>query len=241
MDIHQARYSFLKGDGIDGMLLYLFARAGFANRVSVDIGSGDCVNGNTANLVLFHGFKGYMIDFSAAELATGKRVFESISGLQPPAFIAAMVTGGAINAILREHAVPERIDLLSIDIDSVDLYIVQQVSIQARVIVVEFNNLWGPDECYSVPNRDGFQREFKEFLYGGASLAAFQKVLRPKGYKLVGIAESGFDAFFVLDDADFREIPESSIHSLYDRSPIWRQRHRSSLGDAIRNKEWVQI
>lgn len=241
LSIHQSEYSLMTSDQIDGMLLFLLARGGFTNRVSVDIGAGDGINGNTANLILFHGFRGFMIDGSPESLDIGRQAHAAIGRGLPPTFIHALVTSGNINGLLQQHGAPERVDVLSIDIDSVDLYIAKAIAIVARIIVVEFNNLWGPDESMSVPNVDGFERDLGEFLYGGASLAAFNKTLTAKGYKLVGIAASGFDAFFVQDSEEFRDVPAIDIHALYERSPEWQKRHVSSANHPIRSRNWVRI
>jgi hypothetical protein len=239
--LQQATYSFLGDDDIDGMLLYLFARGGFTNRVLVDVGAGDCINGNTANLILFHDFKGFMIDGGSEGLETGRQVYHAIGHTHPPVFINAMLTSSNISGVLKEYGVPDNIDLLSIDVDSVDLFVAEQIKVTARVVVVEFNNLWGPDESFSVPNIDGFQRELSDFLYGGASLAAFHKIMTARGYKLVGVDASGFNAFFVLDIADFNQVPASTIQSLYEQSPVWQQSHKRSIGHLVRRKRWVEV
>lgn len=237
-----ACYSFIGKDDIDGKLLWLFSRVGFTNRVSVDIGAGNCICGNTANLILFHKFKGYMIDAGSDGLKAGKVIYKALhSYVSEPIFINAMLTSQTVNKVLKDNGVPESFDLLSIDIDSIDLFIADGLSFKPRIIVVEFNNLWGPDESYSVPNRDGFTRELDDFLYGGASLLAFEKIFKAKGYRIAGIASSGFDAFFVTDTSEFAHIPHATIQSLYEQSPMWKQKHTESLNNIIRQKEWVKI
>jgi len=236
-----AHYSLLADDGIDGMVLYLFARGGFTNRVSVDIGAGNGINGNTANLVLFHDFKGYMLDCDGEAIAAGGRAYTMLGRAERVVFVDTMLTSGTVAGVCATHGIPDEVDLLSIDIDSIDLYVAEQIPTRARIIVVEFNNLWGPDESYSVPNVDGFRRELGEFLYGGASLRAFAKVLAAKNYKLVGVAASGFDAFFVLDTRDFKDVPAMSPQALYDRCEPWQRNHNRSINHPVRRKPWVAI
>jgi hypothetical protein len=181
-----------------------------------------------------------MID-GGNEFETARQGYGAFSHVRIPHFIPALLTSGNVNEVLRSHQVPSEVDVLSIDIDSVDLYIAKQIEVKARVVVVEFNNLWGPDESFSVPNIDGFQRELGDFLYGGASLLAYDRVMSAKGYKLVGVAASGYDAFFVLDIADFQAVPARTVRELYETSPAWRRTHERSLADPIRSKPWVAI
>ena len=241
MSPSDAAYSLLGRNDIDGLLLYCFARGGFTNRVAVDIGAGDCLNGNTANLVLFHGFSAFLIDGDERGLDVGRQVYQALQPRVAPRFIHAFLDTDGVNELLRRNNVPDEVDLLSIDIDSIDVFIAERLRIAARVVIVEFNNLWGPDESFSVPNSPGFQRELDRFLYGGASLAAFDKVLTAKGYKLVAVSSSGYDAVFVRDNDDFKRVPQRSLRSLYDENPVWRSTHAKSLHDPIRSRPWQAI
>jgi len=241
MSPSDAAYSLLGRNDIDGLLLYFFARGGFTNRIAVDIGAGDCLNGNTANLVLFHGFRAFFIDGDERGLEVGRQVYQVLQPKVAPTFIHAFLDADGVNDLLRRNNVPDDVDLLSIDIDSVDVFIAERLRIEARVVIVEFNNLWGPDESFSVPNSTGFRRELDRFLYGGASPAAFDKVLTAKGYKLVAVSSSGYDAVFVRDNDDFKRVPQRSLRSLYDECPVWRSTHERSLHDPIRSRPWQAI
>ena len=46
----------------DGILLYLFGLIGATNRVAVEICAGDGIQCNTANLIVNHGWWGYLFD-----------------------------------------------------------------------------------------------------------------------------------------------------------------------------------
>ena len=239
--INEAFYSYKGESDTDGILLYIFAKAGFTNRFSIDIGAGNCIDGNTANLILHHHFQGLFIDGSNEAIEFGKGIYESVKISIKPQFCIALLTTKNVNEIIGQYEMPPSPDLLSIDIDSIDLYILKAIHLKPRVIILEFNNLWGPNESYSVPEVDYFERELGEFLYGGASLAAFSKVLQIKGYKLVAVDSSGYDAYFVLNNQDFAFLPEKTTTELYENSINWKASHINSLNSIFRKKNWVEI
>jgi hypothetical protein len=231
-------FAHIGNGGADGVLLYLLANAGISQGTIVDFGAGDGLYGNSGNLVLYHGFKAWLFDGDSDSLARGRKVHEALGVKPTPVYAAEMLTVENLPALLNKYKVPQDIDVLSIDIDSIDLWLLQALPIRPKIILLEFNNLWGPGESYSVPYAPGFRRELGEFLYGSASLDAFVKVLKPKGYKLVGIDKSGFDAFFVQDDEFFAFVPEQSTAIIYDQSAVWKQTHLRSIHHAIRQKPW---
>ncbi len=47
-------------------------------------------------------------------------------------------------------------------------------------------------------------------MYGGASLAAFNKLAKSKGYRLIGSNSMGFNVFFMRDDVGVDLFPEVS-------------------------------
>jgi hypothetical protein len=56
----------------------------------------------------------------------------------------------------------------------------------------------------------------------GASLPAFVKLGRSKGYRLVGVQSLGFNAFFVRNDVGEDLLPEVSAHDCYGRTErLW--------------------
>ena len=96
---------------------------------------------------------------------------------------------------------PQSPDFLSIDIDSVDWYIVQamfRIAMRPVVICVEYNASFGPDETVTVPYRDEFRPKHKyRNLYFGASYRAWRLLMDAQGYEFVCCDLSGTNAFFV--------------------------------------------
>ena len=93
----------------------------------------------------------------------------------------------------------EEIDLLSIDIGFHTYHVLEVIEvINPRVIVTEYNAKYGPLIDWKVdydPNANWDNTD-----YYGASLLAFEKMLKKKNYCLVGCNITGTNAFFVRKD-----------------------------------------
>lgn len=233
-------YSWMGKDGIDGCILYLLAHYGMGNRTCVDFGAGTGADGNTFNLVMNHGFKGYMVDVNKDSLRYGQRVYQAMH-LTEPVFIPSFIHRENIIGLCEKYQLPLRPEVMSIDIDSIDWYVLEAMPLSPAILVLEFNNFWGPEESFTVPYDPGFRRELNKFLYGGASLQAFYRLLIPKGYKLVSIVSSGFDAIFVKDNSRFSFIGGITPEEGFAGSSVWQQRYQKGLLDPIRKKPWVAV
>ena len=75
--------------------------------------------------------------------------------------------------------------------------------------------------------------------YTGASLRAFTKLCKIKGYRLVGCESLGFNAFFVREGLAEGLLPEIEVGDCF-RSPrtVWAMKHRWPL---ISGREWVEV
>jgi hypothetical protein len=108
-----------------------------------------------------------------------------------------------INELLARSGFGEDIGILSIDIDGVDYWILEAITqCSPRILIVEYNSVFGPDRTITVPYDPRFVRTEKHHsnLYFGASLAAFHHLACARGYSLVGSNSTGSNAFFVRND-----------------------------------------
>ena len=91
------------------------------------------------------------------------------------------------------------IDLLSLDIDGNDFHILQAIeAVKPRVIVLEYNAKFPPPIDWVM--RYNPHHKTDKTSYFGASLKSYERLMRSKGYKLVGCGMTGANAFFVLDE-----------------------------------------
>jgi|694.fasta_scaffold72789_2 hypothetical protein len=236
-------FRVFSGNGQDGILLYLLTILGIKHYKIIDIGCGNGIIGNSSNLIINHGFHALLIDGDEKSLERGKTFYSKLELIynNQPQVIKAFLTKENVNSIISNSLPENEVDILSIDIDSVDLYILDTIiCISPRIIVLEFNNAWGPKDSKSVPYQDGFTREWVDgLLYGSASLAAFNKILKAKGYWLVGCDSSGFDAYFIREGENI--FPEVSVESCYEQSRSWQATHAKLSDSRLNQKTWVDI
>ena len=193
----------------DGILLALLDHAGWGGRRFVEIGSGSS-GGNAAVLALECGWTGLMIDLSAEGIESGRRRFARNPGVT---LVAASVTPDNVNGLLAQHGCEGTVDLLSIDIDSYDYWILNALTVcSPRLLILEYNALFGPERRVTIPLSQPVEGTPKG--YGGASLAALTELAGRKGYRLVACEEAGVNAFFLRHDTA-PEVPGVSVAQAY--------------------------
>ena len=146
-----------------------------------------------------------------------------------------------MNTLLVESGITAKeVDLLSIDIDTVDLWVLEALDVvRPRVIVAEINARWGADESMTTPRDASDAPQFHPecgMIYGGASLAAFHKLLGGRGYRLVASNAVATNVFFIREDCapDFlTPIPPEEILNI-DRA----RRIRASSKKHLSNYRW---
>ena len=125
------------------------------------------------------------------------------------------------------------IDILSIDLDGNDYWILEAANLSdVKVVVVEYNPLFGSDFAVTVPRDDDFDRTKKHssWLYYGASLKAFVFLLEQKGFAFVGTNRVGNNAFFV--EANHLGKIGTKLPNLLSAHTDWRVREsRNNFGE----------
>lgn len=211
----EAAFRCMSQNGEDGILLLLLAVIGMGGRRALELCAGDGLECNTANLVLHHGWQALMVDGDEQLLARGRAFYAAhpSTRIWPPRLEQTWVTAETVNAFVAGHGWKGEIDLFSLDIDSTDYWIWEALEVVSpRVVVVEYQTAWGPTVAKTVPNDPAFRLvtdEAGQTVYGaGASLGAFVKLGRVKGYRLVGFEPYGFNAFFLRNDIGRDHFPE---------------------------------
>jgi len=111
------------------------------------------------------------------------------------------VTKENITSLFKKYGVPKKFELLSVDVDFNDFYILHRIIKEylVDIIIVEYNAHFLPHEDAVVKHEanggwDGYSNYF------GASLLAFKRMLNKYNYSLVYTENQGVDAFFVNND-----------------------------------------
>jgi hypothetical protein len=110
------------------------------------------------------------------------------------------------------------IDLLSIDVDGNDIWLLEAIDlVRPRVIVVEYNATFPPPmsiaTAYDATHRwSGTDR-------AGASLVAIERMARRRGYRLVGCGIGGVKAFLVQEELVGTRFAEPFTAENHDEPP----------------------
>ncbi|MDT7541497.1 MAG: hypothetical protein QOE33_1401 [Acidobacteriota bacterium] len=199
-------------NGEDGILLYIFSLVGTTNKRVVEICAGDGVECNAANLIINHGWRGLLFDGDEGNISRGRAFYarHKDTWISPPQLVQAWITRDNIDRLISEHGFAGEIDLLSLDIDGNDYWVWEAIECaRPRVVVVEHNSFAGPEVSATIPYREDFVADVSQSPpYLGATLPAFVKLARRKGYRLVGGERLGFNAFFVRDGLGEVVLPE---------------------------------
>jgi hypothetical protein len=198
--------------GEDGILQYLTSNVEIPNKVFVEFGVETYTESNTRFLLMNNNWSGLVIDGSPENIRYIKSDF--IYWKYDITAIQSFITKDNIDGLISKNITQRDIGLLSVDIDGNDYWVWEAItSINPRIVICEYNSMFGPDKAVTIPYKSSFVRSQEHFsdLYFGASLAAFCHLAEKKGYDFVGTASSGVNAFFVRKDlsAPFRKFTPS--------------------------------
>lgn len=231
----------------DGILLYIFSVLGSGTRRAVEICSGDGIECNTANLILNHGWQALLVDGDEKQITRGRDYYRTNPNtyVYPPVFQHAWVTRDNVNSLIRDAGFAGDVDLLSIDMDSTDYWIWEAIDcVEPKVVVVEYQDILGPDLALTIPYSDtfnGYAFPASDGMpnYCGASLPAFVKLARRKGFRLVGCNRLGYNAFFVRDPLAIGVLPEVDVRSCFGHA---KTRHgMEHRFPQVRDLPWVEV
>ena len=185
--------------GEDGIIDWLIELLDPRSKVFLEFGVEDYRESNTRYLLITRNWSGVVIDGDPENIATIKR--DEISYKHDINSVASFITAENIQELMDDAHLPQRLGLLSVDIDGVDWWVLKQIDREADIVVVEYNDFFG-DAPVSVPYKADFVRgkEHWSNVYWGASLAAFRHLLEGRGYVFVGTNSNGTNAFFVHGD-----------------------------------------
>lgn len=163
-------------------LKYIFDNIGTTNKYLVDIGAWDGKHLSNTRLFMGNGWNGLLID-----------------GKDFPGIYKAFVTQENIIQILQDNNVPKEFDLLSIDIDGNDYWILKKVldKYSPRVIVSEFNSEHPLNESKTIEYDPNFV--FVPSDYYGYTYGAGVKLAKEYGYTII-YQQSNLNLFYLRND-----------------------------------------
>jgi hypothetical protein len=199
--LRDAEFKVFSQRGEDGIIQHLVGRLPIENETFVEIGVEDYSESNTRFLLQNDNWKGLIVDAGTAHQRF--LVERGLAWAHTIEAVAAFVTRENVNELIASAGIAGDIGLLSLDIDGNDYWVLEAISVvQPRILIVEYNSLFGPEHAITVPYDPGFRRgqAHPSHLFFGASLPAVCDLAARKGYTFVGSNSAGVNAFFVRND-----------------------------------------
>jgi hypothetical protein len=181
----------------DGILHEILHRIGDGGRRFVEIGAGDGFENNTLFL-LIQGWRGVWIEGSSRKVASAKKHHEAEIAEGRLQVVQQYSTAANIDETIKRFS-PGELDVLSVDIDGNDYYVLGAIrAVAPRVIVAEYNAKFPPDVRWIMEHNEAHRWDSTDYF--GASLKALEILLLERGYFLVGCNLLGTNAFFIRKD-----------------------------------------
>jgi hypothetical protein len=229
----------------DGIILFLLTMIGFGPRKVVELCAGDGTECMATNLVLNHGFEGFLFDGDEGNVGRGRRFFQrrKDSFLIPPTFEQSWITKDNVNELLKNVGASGEVDLFSLDIDGNDYWVWQAIEeIRPRLCVFETHDIIPShlsltiayDPAFSYLSKPPAERDHR-----GVSLLAMTKLARARGYRLIGAHKHGFNAFFLRNDLGAELFPEVSVERVHDNP--WTRRGQAERWPLVSQLQWVEV
>jgi hypothetical protein len=221
-DIRDAGFRVYSQFEEDGIILYVLSMIGFKTKRVVEMCCGTGSECMATNLIINHGFDGFLFDGSADNIRDAHAFFSKKRDcfLYPPVLKEAWITAENVNELLIAAGCSGEVDLLSLDLDGNDYWILNAIdAIQPRLLVLETHNIIPSDKSLTIeydPNFFCWNKPGYEQDYRSVSLLAMQKLCRRRGYRMIGAHRHGFNVFFLKDGEGTTFFPEVSVEQVHD-------------------------
>ena len=225
--IQEAEMRVFSQWGEDGIIQWLLSRIPAPIPAFVEFGVENYRESNTRFLLQYDNWRGLVIDGSGDYMDSVRQ--SPLCWRHDLTALDAFINRDNINELIRAGGFEGEIGILSVDIDGVDYWVVEKLgAVNPQIVICEINGILGGDLAVTVPYKSDFARLGEHFSgqYFGASLKGMEKLLRSRGYSLVGINSNCVNAFFVRNDL------AGNFH-IADAAECWREpRHSDTRGES---------
>ena len=187
--------------GEDGIIAFLVSKLNIENNIFIEFGVENYTESNTRFLLKQFNWSGLVIDGSKENIDYIKK--DEIMWKYNLTALQAFITKDNINGLISSYTSEKDIGLLSIDIDGNDYWVWDSIeAVSPRIVICEFNNLFGGDNSLTIPYDPFFVRNESHYsnLYYGCSISALKNLASKKGYYFIGSNSAGNNAFFIRND-----------------------------------------
>ena len=196
-NINKQEYRITSQNNEDGIIDYIISKLKLKDLTFVEIGFDYCEN-NSLNLIK-KSKKGLFIDGSKDKVLLLKKILKFLYSNKSIEVINAFINKDNLNTIISDNIESAEIDFLSIDVDGVDYYLLENLALKPKIICIEYNFWYGKKAKCSVPYSMDFKWDVGS-SYSGSSLLALSSLAHSKDYHLIGIDSFCVNAFFIRGD-----------------------------------------
>jgi hypothetical protein len=176
----------------DGIIKSLILKLKKSNKKFLEIGF-DYHECNSLQLIK-QGWSGLFVDYDLEKIENFNIIKHKFN-FDKIKIVNSKISPTNINSIFKQEFTNTNIDFFSIDIDSLDFYVLKNIKFRPKIICLEFNPY--------LTNFGSIVVKFKKNnfnnanYYYGASIQAYTKLLKKKHYRLVAIDSNNVNAFFI--------------------------------------------
>tara|TARA_B100000575_G_scaffold172467_1_gene138163 strand:+ start:347 stop:1102 length:756 start_codon:yes stop_codon:yes gene_type:complete len=139
-------------------------------------------------------FEGLIIDADSTNIKIGKWLYKKTK------FLNEFIHLDNINKIIKN--INFKVEILSLDIDGNDYYIMEKlIFLNPSIIICEYNPTF-----YTRPITIKYRKDFdrtkasKNWVYYGCSLKGWELFMKKNNYSMIKISNSGVNVFFIKDN-----------------------------------------
>lgn len=198
--LEQSECKIYSQNGEDGILNYIISRLKIEKPNFVEIGVGTYIEANTRFIYDRFFPKGLIVDI---EKNLKNKVYSNINSWKGDLrVVEKKISTENINNIIYENCDFD-IDIFSLDIDSIDYWIIDKLKPNiSKIFVAEYNSVFGSSLEVTVPNLNNFERKNYHYshLCYGMSLKALINLMVKKNFYFIGTNSIRNNAFFISND-----------------------------------------
>jgi hypothetical protein len=203
----------------DVIIEEIFKRLGISRGIFCEIGIENGLECNSLYL-LHKGWKGLWIEGNASHRDFIEMKFGSVLNNKKLVLCIDYVHPANVNSLISTNLASilsknsTEIDFLSIDIDGMDIYLMEAIDFNPKVICIEYNAKFRAN----ISKKPIYSQSYswKGTDYMGSSLLALNEVATIKGYTLVATNIAGVNAFFIRNDLVSDNFLNSTVEQLYN-------------------------
>jgi hypothetical protein len=195
-NIRDAEIKIFSQFGEDGIINFLLYKIGLNEQIKfVEIGTGDYEEANTRFLSETRICSGLLIDKINDIKFIKKRDFYWKNDLY---IHQKKINSKNISAVIKDYGFETNCNLLSLDIDGNDYWVLKNINLDTTdIVIVEYNPLFGFNLSLTIPEDDNFDRNKYNKVFYGASLPAIIDLLNVKNFFFIGANKACNNAFFI--------------------------------------------